>query len=398
MKVAVASSGLGHVARGIESWAWDTAVALARRPPPGAGDEPVVEAALFAGGDRLPAAEPGLRVCVLPCWHREQRLAQRLASSAPGPAWRWGWRSAYGWEQFSFWWRLWPRLRQARFDLLHVQDPMLAYWCRVFRRAGLLPTREILAHGTEEPPEFLRRFEYVQHLTPWHREQAESADAVVPPGRRWTVIPNFVDTARFRPAGDTGARRAARERWGVPADALVLGCVAALKKEHKRLDYLIREFAEWRVSSRRVKPFLLMAGARTPDTAELHALAHRLAAPAVRMIADLPRDAMPELYRALDVFVLPSLFEMLPIAILEAMASGLPVLTHRQPALQWIVGTGGAALDFTKAGALADFFRELPAEWLAASGLRARARAEEVFARDVVVAQYRRYYGEVLAA
>ncbi len=31
----------------------------------------------------------------------------------------------------------------------------------------------ILAHGTEEPLEFLEKFEYVQHLAPWHLEQAE---------------------------------------------------------------------------------------------------------------------------------------------------------------------------------------------------------------------------------
>ena len=49
---------------------------------------------------------------------------------------------------------------------------MVANWCRLFRKWGLVKTKEILAHGTEEPVEFLEKFEYVQHLAPWHLEQA----------------------------------------------------------------------------------------------------------------------------------------------------------------------------------------------------------------------------------
>jgi hypothetical protein len=90
----------------------------------------------------------------------------------PGFTWRWGMKSTYGWEQFTFWMLLWPKLRRGKFDILHVQDPMVAYWCRLFRKWGLVKTKEILAHGTEEPVEFLEKFEYVQHLAPWHMEQA----------------------------------------------------------------------------------------------------------------------------------------------------------------------------------------------------------------------------------
>ncbi len=57
------------------------------------------------------------------------------------------------------------------FDILHVQDPMLAYWCNRARKKGQVRTKEILAHGTEEGSAFLQRFEYVQHLAPWHLDQ-----------------------------------------------------------------------------------------------------------------------------------------------------------------------------------------------------------------------------------
>jgi hypothetical protein len=107
----------------------------------------------------------------LPCLRRGDWLARFLARTMPGFTWRWGLKSAYGWEQLTFWRRLEPELRRGNFDILHVQDPMLAYWCRRARQAGRLRTQEILAHGTEECVEFLMQFEFVQHLAPWHLEQ-----------------------------------------------------------------------------------------------------------------------------------------------------------------------------------------------------------------------------------
>ena len=113
------------------------------------------------------------RIVVLPCLRRFDDARARLVRLTPGWAWRWGLKSGYGWEQFSFWLRLWPKLKKGRYDILHVQDPMLAWWCRKFRKLGLVGTTEILAHGTEEPAQWLRQFEYVQHLAPWHLANSE---------------------------------------------------------------------------------------------------------------------------------------------------------------------------------------------------------------------------------
>jgi hypothetical protein len=214
MRIAIASSGLGHVARGVETWACDTAVALSqtldhRLQAIDQCEAPVVTAVsavgslsekdaadtaatteerslrsnvyslkskvlnvtLFSGA---PLANPvPCHVVALGCLKRGDRLAKFLARIFPGFTWRWGFKDPYGWEQFTFWMRLWPKLRRGKFDILHVQDPQVANWCRLFRKWGLVKTKEILAHGTEEPVEFLNRFDYVQHLAPWHLEQAE---------------------------------------------------------------------------------------------------------------------------------------------------------------------------------------------------------------------------------
>ncbi len=112
-----------------------------------------------------------LRRVSLPCFRRSGQMARVLARLAPGFTWRWGLKTPYGWEQWSFWWRLRQHLRRGGFDILHVQDPMLAYWCKRDRERGWLKTQEILAHGTEESIEFLSQFPCVQHLAPWHLEQ-----------------------------------------------------------------------------------------------------------------------------------------------------------------------------------------------------------------------------------
>jgi len=383
MKIAVASSGLGHVARGIETWAHDTALALAARG---------VDATLFCG-KALAAPVTALPVMPLACLRRDEKPAQWLARLAPGPAWRWGLKAPYGWEQLSFWLSLWPHLRRGHYDILHVQDPMLAWWCRVFRSKGWVKTREILAHGTEETKDFLAQFDYVQHLAPWHLEQNQ------PPIRScWMAIPNFVDVAVFTPAADGGAVAQARRKFGIPEDAFVIGTSAAVKRDHKRVDFLIEAFADLPAHGliHGRKPYLLITGARHADTAALQKMADALAPGRVKMMTNVPRADMPDAYRAMDIFVLCSLFEMMPISILEALSCGVPVLANRHPVLEWMVGPGGACVDMTYRSVLADFVAGMPAEWPAAHGRAARQHAVDVFSTDAVIGRYIEYYRKVL--
>lgn len=191
--------------------------------------------------------------------------------------------------------------------------------------------------------------------------------------REWTALPNFVDCTVFRPAADDAEKHRLRESLGIPPEAFVVGCVAAVKRHHKRVDYLIREtarlssqseeascegakarseeiipsagggmplltFAASRLRVRHSSPYLLVAGARTGDTDELMAMAESLMPGRCRILTDCTRERMPELYRCMDVFVLTSLFEMMPIALLEALASGLPCLVNRHPVLEWMIG------------------------------------------------------------
>lgn len=393
------------MARGIETWARDTAAGLASRG---------VDVTLFAGAPVEGPSRGNVRVVALPGLRRTDWRARRLASTLPRCMWRWGLTSGYGWEQLAFWGKLVGRLRRERFDVLHVQDPMLADWCRRSRRLGLLGTKEILAHGTEEPVAFLAPFPRVQHLAPWHLAQSLERLRAAGRGERplWTCIPNFVDCSRFSPVtdADSQAVAATREWLGVPRDAFVVGCVAAVKKHHKRIDYLVREFSAWLgapAEERKGPVFLVVAGSRQDDTAQIEQLAKDLAGDRVRVLCDVPVDRMPALYRALDVFVLTSLFEMMPIAVLEALASGVPVIANQHPVLEWMIGctaaeapdgAGGMCIDMAGEGELERCLGALTPEWLGARGRAGRKRAERTYSEPVVLARILEYYEMVMSA
>ena len=390
MKIAIASSGLGHVARGVETWALDTAEALS-------GND--VDVTLFAAGD----VGVKCNCVVIPCMRRFDEKALWLEKWTPGFMWRWGLKTNYGWEQLSFWLKIWPRLRKARFDILHVQDPMVAYWCRKFRKLGLVKTKEILAHGTEEPAEWLSQFEYIQHLAPAHYENLTGRlfDRTIKKNINvdhpyWTMMPNFVDKDLFCPG--SVKRSDLRDELGLSPDTLVIGTAATVKRPHKRIDYLIREFADFINSSEEKDVVLLIAGAKVPQSDELVSLAEKLAPGNVKFCFDLPRGKMPDLYRILDLFVLASVFEMMPIAVLEALSSGLPVVCNNTLVLSWMIGDGGLCVDMAKDGGLAEFLAGTDKEWMESRGEAARIHAVKMFSKEVVIEQYVEYYKRILSA
>jgi glycosyltransferase involved in cell wall biosynthesis len=382
MRIAIASSGLGHVTRGIEAWASDLAEALAHR-----GQQVIL--CKGAGVANRPYER------VISCWQRgARRTTQLLRRLPPRIGWRLGLGTDYGVEQTTFALGLLDVLRDQRIDILHVQDPHVARLVQAAHRLRLVSTKTILGHATNEPASFLRKITYLQHLAPWHETAARSSGAWK---STWTVIPNFIDTNHFV-SRDDRARDAMRRELGVPHSARMLLSVAALKRQHKRVDYLIREVAQLRRRRSKLEVCLVVAGGTEAETAELLGMGRDLLGERFLPLIQFPRQRMSELYAAADVFVLASLREMMPIALLEAAASGLPCLVHQHPSLKWLVAGDGAAIDMETQGALAGRLDDLLADPVQARamGEAARARCVRCFGQESVVDQILRYYEFVL--
>jgi sugar transferase (PEP-CTERM/EpsH1 system associated) len=140
------------------------------------------------------------------------------------------------------------------------------------------------------------------------------------PARKVVTIPNGVDTVRFAPADPT----AARATLGLAAHGLVVGTVGRLDPVKDQAG-LVRAFG--RLVAEYPETMLVIAG-DGPCRADLQRLVETLGLSAmVRLLGE--RSDVPTVLAALDVFVLPSIAEGMSNTLLEAMASGLPLVASR---------------------------------------------------------------------
>jgi glycosyltransferase involved in cell wall biosynthesis len=135
------------------------------------------------------------------------------------------------------------------------------------------------------------------------------------------VIYNAVDFGSLEPSGQDGTVRADLD---LGADAIVLGCLGRLT-EQKGHDRLLRAMA--RLRDRYPELRLVVAG-QGPLQEALARQASELSIAELVRLPGLRRDR-PRLYAAFDVFALPSRWEGLSLALVEAAGSGLPIVATR---------------------------------------------------------------------
>lgn len=134
----------------------------------------------------------------------------------------------------------------------------------------------------------------------------------------FTVLPNGVDTALFA-KHDAGHRAELRRHLGMEEGEVLLGHVGrfSAQKNHKGL---LEIFAALLKKMPNAKLLLLGSG---PLAQAAHEQAKELGI-ADRVIFAGVRTAVAEFYNAMDAFLLPSLFEGLPVVLVEAQSAGLP--------------------------------------------------------------------------
>jgi len=216
---------------------------------------------------------------------------------------------------------------------------------------------------------------------------------------RIVQIYNGVDTSRFTPAssGDPVVADLPFERRD---DLMIVGTVGRMERVKDPLTLarafvqLVRESEDLR---RRVRLMMIGTGALRAEVQQV------LAEGGVENLAWLPgaRNDVPETLRAMDLFVLPSLNEGISNTILEAMATGLPVVATAVGGNGELIvpGQTGELVPPNDPEAMAAALRTLlcdPAR-LRAQGVAARARAEQLFGLDSMVERYLSLYETLLA-
>ncbi len=152
---------------------------------------------------------------------------------------------------------------------------------------------------------------------------------------RYTVVHNGVDLSRFRPAD----RLAARTRLRIEPDARLAVCVGRLTRQ-KGQDVLLAAWPAVRARCPEARLVLVGGGDRMP------------APSGVTFTGEV--DDVRDWLAAADLVVLPSRWEGLSLAVLEALASGRPVVASDVPGLGEMVAPGtGATVPPDDPGALA---------------------------------------------
>lgn len=241
-----------------------------------------------------------------------------------------------------------------------------------------------------------RRFTRVVALAGLHLEYLHEHEGI---GReRLVVINNGIDTREYRPP-DSGARNRARDALKVPREATVVTIVAALRPEKNHAGFL-------RVAARirRDQPgFIFLVAGEGGEAGKLQTLAMELGiGDAVRFLGR--RGDVARVLAATDVSVLCShpVVETFPLAILESMACGVPVVATAVGSIPEMIADGAEGLLVAPGDedALQQAITQIGTDAIRRGemGRCARSRVERCFSEGAMVDSYARLLADLKGA
>ncbi len=323
--MVLACPGLDHVARGYETFARELAHTLT--------GEPSIDLVLYKG-----TGSPAPGEIVGSCLRRDSSVPQLVARVAHRSA------AGYELEAMSFVPSVLRYLLRQRADVVWTSDKLVAMGVAAARNATRGSLRVLFTNGGP----YRGPFPYADLVHQLSQDALDTAATHGEPPDRSAFIPLGFHFAPPRAplAGDELAAR--RRTLALPTDRKIVIAVGALDLGHKRHDHLIRETAQ--IADDR--PFLLMLGQVTPETAALLELARAELGTGGFAARTVAPDEVADHLAACDVFVLASLVEAFGRVYVEAAAAGLPCVVHDFPVAREVLGPWGRYVDMAKPGAL----------------------------------------------
>ena len=303
--------------------------------------------------------------------------------------------------------RLWRLLRRLRPAIVHTRN-LSALEAQLPAFLAGVPGRVHGEHGwdvhdldgSNRKYQWLRRVYrlFVQryiplshHLEDYLRREIKVNNAKI------AQIYNGVDTARFHPASP--ARQDLPVAGFSTADTIIIGTVGRMQAVKDPLN-LVRAFIDLsrRDRLRQDNLRLVMIGdgplrREALDMLDAAGLGHHAWLPG-------SRDDIAEMLRCMDIFVLPSRAEGISNTILEAMASGLPVVATRVGGNSELIAEGAtgelvpAADPITLADTIEAYLNAPDSRQR--HGRAGRERAEHLFGIDIMINKYSQVYDSIL--
>jgi sugar transferase (PEP-CTERM/EpsH1 system associated) len=300
-------------------------------------------------------------------------------------------------------WRLARFLRQERVDLIQAHQYTPFFYALLARLIYRQPPILFTEHGRHQPDYPRRKRMIANRLLLRQRDrvvgvgeavrQALIVNEGIPPGRA-QVVYNGIDVDAFTPR--THQREAAvRDELGLGPDDLVLLQVA-------RLDYLKDHLTAVRTIGRvatRVPSVRLILVGEGPERLAIQAEVERLGLAQHIRFLGLRKD-VGQLLQGADLFLLTSISEGIPLTVIEAMATSLPVVATRVGGMEEVVveGETGYLAPAKDDAALAEAVLKLAAspKLRRHLGERGRQRACSLFSEAAMAERYGVLYEEML--
>ncbi len=240
-------------------------------------------------------------------------------------------------------------LSRKHFDVLHAHSPMtvglLAYLTASTKNLPLIYTYHTSIADYTHYLKVIGGTAVIRHAARWFSTTSTNlGDQVVVPSPKFhrllleqkvtkpiQVIPNGIDLSSFNPAKKTGNFR---NRLGIKPNEQILLSVGRVDPE-KRLDFLIDAFT--RTAERVPSAHLVFAG----DGGARKKLEEQAAATKfhdrIHFLGMVNRAELPDLLQEAAVFLSASTTEVHPISVIEAIASGLPLVAVQDEAFEGMI-------------------------------------------------------------
>ncbi|NPV27285.1 MAG: glycosyltransferase family 4 protein [Firmicutes bacterium] len=242
-----------------------------------------------------------------------------------------------------------PQILHINFDIAVYNTLVAALVARFF---GYQPCKIVVHHHSQIADPSKKQFRYLPRKLLYKLNHVESVfvstaqrerfelKGIVPYNGRQYVIENGVDTVTFHPVSSLNEKQDARHRIGLnlSPDVKVVGYVAGYRPE-KRHIFLLEAFEEaLRRTQHAGMIVLLLVGYGSEETRIKHEIVRRNLSQSVIMTGQ--RTDIPDIFRALDVAVCVSTNESFNLGIMEALATGLPVICVANSFTETIIDTG----------------------------------------------------------
>lgn len=240
-------------------------------------------------------------------------------------------------------------LTRKHFDVLHAHSPasvgLLAYLTASTKRLPLIYTYHTSITDYTHYIKFIGGTRIIKYAAGWFSSASTNlGDQIVVPSPKFqrlllaqkvtrpiNVIPNGIDLSSFKAAKNAGSLR---NRLGIKSDAPILLTVGRMDPE-KRLEFIVDAFE---ILSKRVpNAHLVFAGDGSSRKGLEEKVSGTSAKDRIHFLGMVNRAELPNILHDADLFLSASTTEVHPISVIEAIASGLPLVVVKDEAFEGMV-------------------------------------------------------------